>query len=207
MNTNGLTIRLEKAEERREVETLVRESFWNVYRPGCLEHFVLHELRKDGNFVPELNFVIEKEGKRIGQAVFVRSKISLDNGKSLPTLTLGPICILPEYQGQGYGKILLDYAFERAKNYGAALFEGNIEFYGKCGCVPASKFGIRYQGLSEGEDASFFLCRELTAGYLDGVQGEYAPPSGYFVDEQAAEEFDKLFPYKEKLKLPGQLFG
>lgn len=207
MNTNGLTIRLEKAEERREVETLVRESFWNVYRPGCLEHFVLHELRKDGSFVPELNFVMEKEGKRIGQAVFVRSKISLDNGKSLPTLTLGPICILPEYQGQGYGKILLDYAFERAKNYGAALFEGNIEFYGKCGCVPASKFGIRYQGLPEGEDASFFLCRELTAGYLDGVQGEYAPPSGYFVDEQAAEEFDKLFPYKEKLKLPGQLFG
>lgn len=74
MNKNGLTIRLEKAEERRMVETLVRDCFWNVYRPGCLEYFVLHELKKDGDFVPELDFVGEKEGKLIGQAVCVRSK-------------------------------------------------------------------------------------------------------------------------------------
>ena len=73
-------------------------------------------------------------------------------------------------------------------------------------CKHASEFGIRYHGLPEGEDASFFLCKELVPGYLDGVCGEYATPSGYFVDEAAAEAFDKEFPYKEKLKLPGQLF-
>lgn len=89
---------------------------------------------------------------------------------------------------------------------GALLFEGNIDFYGRSGFEFASKYGIRYCGLPEGEDASFFLCKELILGYLDGVTGEYAPPEGYFVDEEEAERFDAKFPYKEKLKLPGQLF-
>ena len=80
------------------------------------------------------------------------------------------------------------------------------DFYGKSGFTYASHFGIRYHGLPEGEDASFFLCKELIPGYLDGITGEYATPSGYFVDEGKAEEFDKRFPHKEKLKLPGQLW-
>lgn len=79
------------------------------------------------------------------------------------------------------------------------------DFYGKSGFDFSSKLGILYRGLSEGEDASFFLCRELTPGYLDGVTGEYVTPQGCFVDENEAEEFDKLFPPKEKLTLPGQL--
>ena len=85
-------------------------------------------------------------------------------------------------------------------------FEGNINFYGKSGFTYAREFAIRYHGLLEGADSSFFLCKELTPGYLSGLTGEYAPPRGYFVDEEEAEEFDKGFPYKEKLKLPGQLF-
>lgn len=89
---------------------------------------------------------------------------------------------------------------------GAVCFEGNIDFYGKSGFTYASEKGILYHGLPEGADASFFLCKELIPGYLDGVTGEYATPKGYFVDESAAEEFDSQFPYKEKLKLPGQLF-
>ena len=62
-------------------------------------------------------------------------------------------------------------------------------------------------GLPDGADSSFFLCQELIPGYLDGITGEYATPQGYFVAEEDAEEFDKAFPYKEKLKLPGQLFN
>ena len=84
--------------------------------------------------------------------------------------------------------------------------EGNIDFYGKSGFQQAGEFGIRYHGLNEGEDASFFLCKELIPGYLDGVTGEYGSPEGYYVDEKEAEEFDKDFPYKEKKKLPGQIF-
>ena len=123
-------------------------------------------------------------------------------------MTMGPICITPELKRQGYGKALLDYSLVKATEFGcgALCFEGNINFYGKSGFTFARDFGIRYHGLPEGADSSFFLCKELIPGYLSGVTGEYAPPQGYFVDEEEAEEFDKGFPYKEKLKLPGQLF-
>lgn len=207
MNKN-IVIRLEKKEERREVENLVRESFWNVYRPGCLEHFVLHELRNDADFVPQLDLVMLLDGRIIGQNVFVRAAIKSDSGEDLPIMTMGPICIAPEFKRQGYGKILLDYSLERAKEMGsgAVCFEGSIDFYGKSGFTYASEFGIRYHGLPEGADQSFFLCKELAAGYLDGVTGEYSTPAGYFVDEAAAEEFDKRFPPKEKLKLDVQKF-
>ena len=205
---NDCIIRLEKTEEHRETEALVREAFWNVYRPGCLEHYVLNQLRSDEAFVPELNFVMEKDGRLIGQNMFMRAAIKADDGSDLPIMTMGPICISPELQGQGYGKRLLDYSLEKAAELGcgALCLEGNINFYGKSGFTYASEFGIRYHGLPEGADASFFLCKELKKGYLDGISGEYTPPKGYFVDEAEAEEFDKQFPPKEKLKLPTQLF-
>ena len=208
MNQNDYIIRLEKKEDHAQVEYLVRESFWNVYRPGCLEHYVLHQLRNDVAFVPELDFVMEKDGEIIGQNMFMRVDIKTDDGRELPILTMGPICIAPAYKRQGYGKKLLDYSLEKAAalGAGAVCFEGNIDFYGKSGFSCASEFGIRYHGLPEGEDASFFLCKELKAGYLDGITGEYATPQGYFVDEAEVEAFDKNFPHKEKLKLPGQLF-
>ena len=208
MNKNNICIRLEKKEEYREVENLVRESFWNVYRPGCLEHYVLNQLRDDPAFVPELDFVMEQDGRLIGQNIFMNANIKADDGRDIPIMTMGPICITPELKRKGYGKILLDYSLEKAKalGCGALCFEGNIDFYGKSGFTYASEFGIRYHGLPEGEDASFFLCKELIPGYLDGITGEYATPQGYFVDEAATEEFDKEFPYKEKQKLPGQIF-
>ena len=213
MKKSNIMIRLEKKEEQQKVENLVRESFWNEYRPGCLEHYVLHQLRNDPAFVPELDFVMllnenDKEEKLIGQIMFMRTSIKADDGRNIPIMTMGPICIKNEYKRKGYGKILLDYSLEKAEELGcgALCFEGNIDFYGKSGFKPASEYGIRYHGLPEGEDASFFLCKELVPGYLDGITGEYATPEGYLVDEREAEEFDKQFPYKEKKKLSGQLF-
>ena len=201
-------IRNEKKEDYRKVENLIRESFWNVYRPGCLEHYVIHKLRDDNAFIPELNFVMELDGRLIGQNMFMKANIKSDDGRDIPIMTMGPICITPELKRKGYGKFLLDYSLEKAKEYGckAVCFEGNIEFYGKSGFTFAANFGIRYHGLPEGEDASFFLCKELEKGYLDGITGEYATPRGYFVNEDEVEEFDKNFPPKEKVKLPGQLF-
>ena len=208
MNKNDYIIRLERKEEHREVENLVRESFWNVYRPGCLEHYVLNQLRNDIAFIPELDFVMEKDGRIIGQNMFVNAVIKADDGRDIPIITMGPICIANELKRQGYGKILLDYSLEKATEmgFGAICFEGNINFYGKSGFTYASEFAIRYHDLPEDADASFFLCKELKKGYLHGITGEYAPPQGYFVNEDDAEEFDKQFPSKEKLKLPGQLF-
>lgn len=211
MQKDDIIIRFERPDEQRAVETLVRDSFFNVYRPGCLEHFVLHRLRNDPAFVPELNFVMEKDGALIGQNVFVRAGIQTDSGTTLPILTMGPISIAPELKRRGYGKRLLDFSLERAQSlgFGAVCFEGNIDFYGKSGFTFARCFGIRYHGLPEGEDDSFFLCRELIPGYLDGITGEYATPKGYFVSEDEPEafaEYEATFPYREKLKLPGQLF-
>ena len=212
MNTNNIIIRLEKKEEYREVENLVRESFWNVYRPGCLEHYVLNQLRNDPAFVPELDFVMclstQENERLIGQNMFMKAKIKADDGREIPIMTMGPICIAPGFQRQGYGKILLDHSLEKAAALGfnAVCFEGNINFYGKSGFTFAREFGIRYHGLPEDADSSFFLCKELTPKYLNGITGEYATPQGYFVNESEAEEFDKSFPHKEKLKLPGQLF-
>ena len=207
---NNIVIRREMPDDYRAVETLVRESFWNVYRPGCYEHYVLHCLRDDPAFVKELDFVMEKDGYIIGQNMFMRAVIKADDGRDVPIFTMGPICIANDLKRQGYGKILLDYSLEKAAELGcgALCFEGNIGFYGKSGFTYASDFGIRYHDLPEGADASFFLCRELIPGYLDGVTGVYGPPEGYFAaekDPDAFERFDALFPPMEKKKLPGQL--
>ncbi len=205
---DSMKIRLEKQEEHREVENLVRESFWNVYRPGCLEHYVLNQLRKDPAFIPELDLVMELDGKIIGQNMFMKAEIKADDGRSIPIMTMGPICITPELKRKGYGKILLDASLEKAAGlgYGSICMEGNIDFYGKSGFRLASEFGIRYHDVPDGEETPFFLCKELIPGYLNGITGEYVPPAGYFVDEEKAELFDREFPVKEKKKLPGQIF-
>ena len=208
MNKNDYTIRLEKQEDYRETENLVREAFWNVYRPGCSEHYVIHVLRNDPAFVKELDFVMEQNGRLIGQNMFMKTVIEADDGRAISVLTMGPIGITPPLKRKGYGKILLDYSLEKAAElgFGAVLFEGNIGFYGKSGFDYASRFGIRYHDLPEDADSSFFLCRELIPGYLDGITGVYQTPQGYYVDDADVEEFDRAFPHKVKLKLPGQLF-
>ena len=209
MNKNDYTIRLERFDEHRDVEALVREAFWNVYRPGCSEHYVIHVLRDDPAFVKELDFVMEQDGRLIGQNMFMKTVIEADDRRVVPVLTMGPIGILPQLKRQGYGKALLDYSLEKATElgFGAVLFEGNIDFYGKSGFDYADRFGIRYHDLPEDADASFFLCKELVPGYLDGVTGVYQTPQGYYVDDADVDAFDKAFPPKEKRKLPGQIFG
>lgn len=208
MNKNDCVIRLEQKNEYREVENLVREAFWNVYRPGCSEHYVIHVLRDDPAFVKELDFVMELDGELIGQNMFMKTVIEADDGRVIPVLTMGPIGITPERKRQGYGKKLLDASLERAteQGFGAVLFEGNIGFYGKSGFDFASKFGIRYHDLPEDADASFFLCKELIPGYLNGITGVYQTPQGYYVEDSDVEAFDQGFPAKVKQKLPGQLF-
>ena len=205
-------IRHERATEQRDVENLVRESFWNVYRPGCMEHYIIHCLRKDKAFIPQLDFVmtIKQDDKDllIGQIVCMRSEIKTDNAVSLPIITLGPIGIHPDYKRQGYGKALLDYTLKKATQmgFGAVCLEGNINFYGKSGFTYASDYGIRYHGQPEGENTPFFLCKELKPNYLNGAAGEYVIPEGYFIDEAECDRFDAMFPQKEKKVLPGQLW-
>lgn len=207
MSEKNYIIRLETKADYRAVENLTREAFWNVYRPGRMEHYVLHCYRSDPAFVPQLDFVMEREGELIGQVIYVRSEILCDDGTRLPVLTFGPIGIAPAFKRRGYGKILLDYSMEKAKELGAGALAitGNILFYGKSGFIPAKIKGIRY---ADDPEASYFLIKELIPGFLDSVSGTYKDPEGYFVCEknpEAFEQFEATFPKKEKLRLPGQL--
>ena len=205
---NDYIIRKEIPADYRTVENLTREAFWNVYRPGCFEHYVLHQFRDRPEFVKELDFVLEVGGQIIGHVMFVRAEIRADDGSVLPIMTFGPLSIHPDYQRKGYGKVLLDYALEKAAEMGvgAVCMEGNIDFYGKCGFDVASKSGIHYYAEPLENEVPYFLLRQLKAGFLDGVTGVYRTPEGYFVDDAQVDEFDRQFPHKEKQTLPGQLF-
>ena len=208
MSEKKITIRLETKDDYRNVENLTREAFWNVYRPGCMEYYVLHCYRDDPAFVPELDFVMELDGELIGQVIYVRSEIDCDDGRKVPIMTFGPISIRPDLQRHGYGKMLLEHSMEQARTMGtgALCIEGDIGFYGKSGFVAAGTRGIRYHGEPDAELVPYFLLKELVPGFLDGVTGVYHTPQGYYVDEAEAEAFDRNFPPKEKKRLPGQLF-
>ena len=197
-------IRKETAADYRTVENLTREAFWNVYRPGCTEHYVLHCFRQRPDFVPELDLVLEADGEIIGHVMYARAAIRTDDGRILPIMTFGPLSIAPRCKGQGFGTILLRESMQRAKALGAGALAitGNIGFYGKAGFAAGKTKGIRYW---DDPDAEYFLVAELEPGFLDGVTGTYKDPDGYFVDEQAAAAFDAAFPPKEKRRLPGQL--
>ena len=108
-----MNIRLETPADYREVENLSREAFWNVYRPGCTEHYVLNQYRKSPDFIPELDFVMEDDGRLIGHVMFSKAELVLDDGTRKPSWTFGPISIHPDYKRKGYGLKLLRYALER----------------------------------------------------------------------------------------------
>lgn len=204
---NKIIIRNETPADYAAVEHLTREAFWNVYRPGCMEHYVLHVLRNDPAFVPELDLVMEQDGQIIGHVMYMRAAITANDGREIPIMTFGPISIRPDLQRRGLGKHLLETSMQKAMALGAGALciEGNLDFYGKSGFVVAGTRGIRYHGEPDQEIVPYFLLKELKPGFLKGVTGVYHTPQGYFVDEAAVEAFDRNFPPKQKLKLPGQL--
>ena len=68
-------IRNEEVKDYFEVENLIREAFWNVYRPGCFEHYLVHKLRDDKVFVKELDYVIEEDGKIVASIFYAKGSV------------------------------------------------------------------------------------------------------------------------------------
>ena len=209
-----MNIRQEQPKDYREVENLTREAFWNVYRPGCTEHYVLHQYRTNPDFIPELDFVMEEEqGCIIGHIMFSRAELVLDDGNKIPSWTFGPISIHPDYKRKGYGLQLLNYALEKARELGIGFLcmEGNIDFYRHAGFGLASRLGIHYHAELRDAEVPYFLAQELVPGWLKRqgiINATYTPPWGYFVADnnpEAFEAYEATFPPKEKLRLPGQL--
>ena len=208
-----MNIRLERPEDWRQVEDLTREAFWNVYRPGCTEHYVLNQYRSNPDFIPELDLVMEEDGRIIGHVMFSRAELVPDDGSSVPSWTFGPISIHPDYKRKGYGLKLLQHALNKAREMGVGFvcMEGNIDFYKHAGFGLASRLGIHYHFEPREAEVPYFLAQELTPGWLKAqgiTEATYCPPKGYFVADERPDAFDAYeatFPPKEKLRLPGQL--
>ncbi len=205
-----MNIRLEQPQDYREVENLTREAFWNVYAPGCVEHFVLNQYRKNTDFIPQLDFVLEEDGRIIGHVMYSKAEIAMDDGSVLPACTFGPISIHPEYKRRGYGLKLLVHSIGSARKMGLGVIcmEGNLEFYRHAGFVVASTLGIHYHAEPREEYVPYFLAQELIPGYLGGREGTYHTPKGYYVAFQNPEGFrayEATFPPKVKARQDGQI--
>lgn len=202
-----MIIRLEEEKDYFETENLTREAFWNVYREGCFEHLIIHNLRKDKSFVKELDYCIEIDNKIIANIVYAKGKLKLENGNIREILIFGPVSVLPEYQKKGYGEKLINYTIEKAKELGfdAIVIMGNPNYYKKFGFESCSKYKIYYEGIDKKEETPFFMIKILNDNNIENLKGIYSDPDCYKADEKELEEFDKKFPFKIKEKTEGQI--
>lgn len=196
MNLN-FRIRNEKEEDYREVEELTRNAFWNVYVPGCSEHYVAHVLRKHSDFIPELDLIVEADNRIIGNVMYTKSWLKDETGMEKEILTFGPLSVLPEYQRKGYGKALLEASFEKAVElgYDTIVIFGNPGNYVNRGFGSCKKYNV---SSGEGVFPTAMLVKELKEGVLKGKKWTYRESNAYNIDEQAFEQFDSQFEERAK---------
>ena len=205
MNNNDFIIRRETKNDYREVENLAREAFWNLSKPGCFEHYFIHIMRSHADFIPELDYVIEVGGKIAGSVMYCKAKLRDENGNEKPIVTMGPLCVLPEYQRKGYGKALLEHTFKIAADmgYDTVINFGNPDNYVARGYKSCRKYNVCFEG-------DFFpaalLVKVLREDALDGRKWFYCPSDvdAPCDDEEAVEQFDAQFPPKVKGWQPSQ---
>ncbi len=205
MNKNDYIIRLETEKDYREVENLAREAFWNLSFPGCDEHYFIHVLRNHEAFIPELDYVIEADGKIIGSIMYSKAELIDENGNIKPIVSMGPLCIHPDYQRKGLSRMLLEFTFELVKNmgYDTVINFGNPDNYVARGYKSCKKYNICFEG---DVFPAALLVKTLTEDALDGRKWFYHPNNADApcADTDAVAEFDKLFPPKEKKWQPSQ---
>ena len=205
MNKNDYIIRLETEKDYCEVENLAREAFWNLSFPGCDEHYFIHVLRSHEAFIPELDYVIEADGKIIGSIMYSKAELIDENGNIKPIVSMGPLCIHPDYQRKGLSRMLLEFTFELVKNmgYDTVINFGNPDNYVARGYKSCKKYNICFEG---DVFPAALLVKTLTEDALDGRKWFYHPNNADApcADTDAVAEFDKLFPPKEKKWQPSQ---
>lgn len=201
-----MKIRLENEEDYLEVENLVRDSFWNVYRPGAYEHFIVHNLRIDESFISKLAYVIEDDGIIVGHINYSVGKISYGND-TVSGVILGPIAIDRNRQNQGLGSKLINYTLEIVQNDDIpfVFVVGDENYYSRFGFKSASKYNIYLEGTEIYEENPFFMIRIFDESKLRKDLGIFHNPEVFNVDEKEVDEFDGQFEYKEKLIKEGQL--
>jgi predicted N-acetyltransferase YhbS len=190
-------IRLETEHDYGETENITREAFWDVYKPGCDEHLVAHKLRSVEVFVKELDYVACHDTKIIGNIMYSKAKVVDANTNHFEVLCLGPVCVLPQYQGQGIGKSLIAESIKKAKElqYNGIFLMGNPAYYSKFGFVNAKAFDIQ---TSEGGNFDYFMGLELVESSLKGITGRFFEDEVFMVDTDELVEFEKKFPKRKK---------
>ena len=205
MNKNDYIIRLETEKDYRETENLAREAFWNLSVPGCHEHYFTHILRQHEDFIPELDYVIEADGKIIGNVMYTKALLKDENGTEKQIVTMGPLCVHPDYQRKGFSRILLEHTFDIAlkMGYDVVVNFGNPDNYVARGYKSCKKYNVCFEG---GVFPAALLVKELRTGALDGRRWFYFPSAAESLcdDAEAVEKFDALFPPKEKAWQPSQ---
>jgi predicted N-acetyltransferase YhbS len=197
-----IEIRLEVQEDHFETEKMTREAFWDLYKPGCNEHFLLHQLRKSPAFIPELDYVACDGGILVGNIIYSLATIS-DGTNKTAVLCMGPLCVAPLYQNRGLGSTLLRKTTELAvrMGYKAVVIFGNPGYYQKFGFRNAREYGIQ---TSQGENFDAFMVLELVENGLQGISGRFQEDEAFIMDADEFERYDRQFPFKEKHKREGQ---
>ncbi len=202
---NNVVIRLEMEADYRMVEERVREAFWNVYKPGCDEHYYTHMLRQHKDFLPALDFVLELEGEIIGSILYTKTRLLAEDGTEKEILTFGPLWILPRFQRQGYGKLLIEHSFAAAMElgYDTVVIFGNPGNYVARGFVSCRKKNVC---LGEGIYPMAMLVKELVPGVLEGKSWQFldSDAGACCEDLDAVEAFERTFPPMEKAWMPSQ---
>ena len=206
IRANDFEIRLERKSDYGKVENLVRNSFWNLYRPGAYEHFIVHELRNDDSFIKNLAFVIEKDSLIIGHINYSMGKLTCDNNVENAAV-LGPVAIDINYQNQGFGSELIRHTLKIAEKdgIGYVFVIGDENYYSRFGFESASKYNIYLEGTDFDEENPFFMIKIFDRDKISLKQAIFKIPEVFNVNESEVDEFDKKFEYKEKLVQEGQL--
>ncbi|MBB6402223.1 putative N-acetyltransferase YhbS [Methanococcus maripaludis] len=199
-----ITIRLEDKSDFKTVENITREAFWDVYRPGCEEHLVLHKLRKTDVFIKELDFVALEGETIVGNIIYSIADVINKNDEKFKILCMGPISVLPNYQGKGIGTLLMNHSIKVARKlkYLGIIIFGNPNYYHRFGFKNAKNYDIQ---TSEGENFEEFMALELNEGSLDNISGKFYVNPVFIVTEEELKIFEKEFPYKEKHVKDSQL--
>lgn len=198
-----IKIRNETEVDYQKVEALIRRAFWNLYEPGCSEHYLAHVMRSHEDFIPELDFVMELDGEIIGNIMYTKTKLVDEHGEEKDILTFGPVCIASQHQRKGYGKMLLEHSFAQALILGydvIVIFGDPANYVGR-----GFKSCKRYQVcLPDGIYPSAMMVKELKPGILDGRTWFYHQSPAFEIDEQEAQRFDEGLEPMEKKHLPCQ---
>ncbi len=199
-----ITLRRELPADHRAVEELTRAAFWDLYVPGCDEHYLAHILRDAACFLPDLDLVATVDGRLVGNIMYTLARLVDIGGLERQVLSFGPVCVAPEYQGRGIGGALIQKSLDIARGlgYGAVLIYGDPAYYCRFGFQAAEERGILGRG---GLHSPALQALELFPGALKGVQGTFLEDDVYDVDPAAAAEFDQGFPPRDKGFRPSQL--